>query len=402
MDTLVKIADSAHNDAFGRLRVSNPYTIFDSKQVFDNLPLRWSDGAITGTGTTSTYTKALAATVLGVSANTLGTRVRQTFQRFNYQPAKSQLVFITFADFKSTTGITKRVGYFDSTNGLFLQSKNGILSLVNRSGVTGSTVDTEVTQTQWNLDTMDGNGDSKIALDFSKAQILVIDFEWLGVGRVRFGFVVDGKVYYCHQILNTNRVTNVYMSTPNLPIRYEIGNSGTGAASTLKCICSSVISEGGLEPSGLLFSADNATTKVDADVAGTTYALVGIRLKSAYIGATIELLNAGVITTTSTSLKWSLLWNPTVAGTFTYADITNSACQKATGATTNTVTGGVQLDSGYLTSTAQSRGGLDTAVNNALHLGADINGVVDSIILAVTPIDANADVFGTLSWREII
>lgn len=402
MDTQITIQDSAHNDAFGRLRVSNPFTIFDSKQIFDNTPLRWSDGAITGTDTTSVYTKAQASTVIGVTNAKLGTRVRQTFQRFNYQPAKSQLIFMTFADFVSTSGITKRVGYFDASNGLFLQSKNGAVSFVNRSGVTGTVVDNVIARNAWNLDYMDGNGKSGIRLDFSKAQILVIDFEWLGVGRVRFGFVVDGKIYYAHQILNTNNIANVYMSSPNLPLRYEIANDGTGATSTLKCICSSIISEGGAEPKGLLFSHDNGVTKVDANVVGTTYALLGIRLKSAYLGAIIELLNFSTMTTTATAFKWRLMWNATVAGTFTYSDLTNSACQVATGVTANEVTGGIQLDSGYVPASATTRGSIESTINNALHLGADINGVMDTVVLAVTPFDANADILGSLAWREVI
>lgn len=402
MDTQILIKDSPHNDAFGRLRVSNPYTVFDSKQIFDNLPLRWSDGAIIGAGTTSVYTKAQASTTIGVTNNTLGTRVRQTFQRFNYQPAKSQLLFITFADFLTSAGITKQVGLYDGYNGLFLQSKDGATAFVNRTSVGGPVVDNVISRNQWNLDYMDGNGPSKIALDFNKAQILVIDFEWLGVGRVRYGFVVDGKIYYAHQILNTNNTTNVYMSTPNLPIRYEIANSGSGPTSTLKCICSSLISEGGAEPKGLLFSTDNGVTKVDANEVGKTYALVGIRLKSTYIGAIIDLLNFSVIAATATAFKWSILWNPTVAGTFTYADITNSACQRALGATANEVTGGVQLDSGYAPASAQIRGQIEQNLNNAVHLGADINNVVDQIVLAVTPLDANADIFGSIAWREIV
>jgi len=398
----ITILDSAHNDAFGRLRVSTPFTIFDSKQVFDNSPLRWSDGATSGTDTTSVYTKAKASTVIGVTNAKAGVRVRQTFQRFNYQPAKSQLLFITFADFATTSGITKRVGLYDVSNGLFLQSKDGAVSFVNRTGVTGTVIDNVIARNAWNLDYMDGNGKSKIRLDFSKAQILVIDFEWLGVGRVRFGFVVDGKIYYAHEMLNTNNVSDVYMSTPNLPIRYEIANDGSGVTSTLKCICSSLISEGGSEPKGLLFSHDNGVTKVDANTVGTSYALLGIRLKTAYLGAVIEPLNVALMTTTATSFKWRLMWNATVAGTFAYTDLTNSACQIATGVTANEVTGGIQLDSGYVPASAQTRGAIEGALNNALHLGADINGVMDTLVLAVTPFDASADILGSIAWREVI
>jgi hypothetical protein len=233
--TGIKATDSPSIDAFGRWRVSNPETIFDSKQLHDNAPLIYDDQEVSGGSTTSSHSTATASTTIGVGATTAGKRVRQSFMRFNYQPGKSQLIFCTGVLDKSGggTGITRGFGYYDDNNGLFLQDKEGVIQFVKRSSTSGSPVDTEVNQSSWNIDTMDGTGASGITLDFSKAQILVIDFEWLGVGRVRMGFVVDGIVYYCHQFNHANSVSTVYMSTPNLPVRYEIDNDGTGAASTL-------------------------------------------------------------------------------------------------------------------------------------------------------------------------
>ena len=79
------------SDAFGRLRTSEPYTIFDSKQIFDNQPLFWDDQEESGSGTTSVHDADAARTRIGVANTTAGKRTRQTFMRFNYQPGKSQL-----------------------------------------------------------------------------------------------------------------------------------------------------------------------------------------------------------------------------------------------------------------------------------------------------------------------
>jgi hypothetical protein len=398
-------ADNASVDAFGRQRVAAPHTLFDSKQLYDNQPLFWDDQEISGSGTGSSHSTATAATVLSVGA-AAGKRTRQTFRRFNYQPGKSQLVLTTFSDFDVGDGITKRVGYFDDNNGLFLENVGVLgssgstqtLQVVRRSKVTGSVVDTAVTQTNWNIDPMDGTGPSGVELDISTSQILLIDLEWLGVGRVRMGFVIDGAIYHVHEFLNANNLSTVYMSTPNLPVRYELENDGSGGADTLAAICCSVISEGGQEETGIDRSASTGNTHIDANAADTKYAVLGLRLKASYIGTTVLLKRFTMLAETNDDFEWSVMWNPTVAGTFAYADQPNSACQAAFGATANTVSGGTLLDSGY----GNAASALALPLNNALILGSTISGTVDELVLCARPISSNADIQATLTWRELL
>ena len=385
-------------DAFARSRESSPETLFDSKQIFDNLPLFWDDQEVSGGGTGSTHSSDTASTAISVSDSTAGERVRQTYRRFNYQPGKSHLIMATFAGMDSSTGITKEVGYFDSNNGIFLRSKGGYLYVVQRSSSSGAVVDTEVIQSQWNIDKLDSRGGSGKRLDISKSQILLIDLEWLGVGRVRVSFVIDGYIAYFHEFLNANNLSEVYMSTPNLPVRYGIANDGTGPAASLMTICSTVISEGGAQKTGIVRSASTGNTQVDANSADTLYAVIGIRLKSAYIGATVLIESMSMLSESNGEFEWSLWWNPTVAGTFTYADETNSAVQTAKGATANTVSGGYMIESGYANSDNAAR----SAISNALILGSAIDGTVDQIVLAVRTTGANADIQGTLVWRELL
>ena len=100
---------------------------------------------------------------------------------------------------------------------------------------------------------------------------VIIDYEWLGVGRVRVGFIIDGLIKYCHYFNHSNddTFTSVYMSSPNLPLRYDIQSDGTNPGE-LDHICSTVISEGGIEQTGTLRSVDNGTTEVVATNAKTT------------------------------------------------------------------------------------------------------------------------------------
>lgn len=415
----IQASDSASIDAFGRWRISSPQTLFDSKNVFndpgqtdatqENQPLFYDNQETSGSGTSTSYRPNESAQRLSVSATTAGTRVRQTKMRFNYQPGKSLSVLMSFNFHGQIAGITKREGIFDANNGLFveLDGANDV-NLVTRTYVTGSPVDNKVEQANWNIDKMDGTGPSGITLDWTKTQILAADYEWLGVGRVRMGFVVDGITYYAHEFLNTNVLDVVYMQTPNLPLRSEITNDGTGVAAYMDQICSTVISEGGLEDLGILRYASTAGTHIDMATENTIYAILGIRLKSAYIGSTIKLVNAALqLHTASHNCEWIIKFNPTIAGTFSYTDQTNSAVQVARGAAANTVTGGYDLVGGFIESGGNASGANGSAsrqLENALLVGSSINGTVDEIVLCARPIGGSTavDIEGSLTWRELV
>lgn len=249
---------------------------------------------------------------------------------------------------------------------------------------------------------MDGTGPSGVTLDLSKAQILIIDFEWLGTGRVRIGFIIDGNIFFVHEFNTANVLSVVYMSTPNLPLRYEIENTGAGGATILEHLCSTVISEGGVDDLGILRSQSLEVATVNANVIGTYYALLGIRQKSARLDSTIAMIRLSTLSTTNDPYHWQIRWNPTVAGTFVYADETNSLVQIAKGDTSgnpsaNTVTSGTIVDSGYGTENSS----LDTVITNTLRLGATISGTQDEIVLCVTPGSVNLDITGAFTWREL-
>lgn len=387
--------EAAANDAFGRLRVSEPTTVFDCKQLNDNQPLFFDDSEVSGGGTSSSYNSNQASTTISVSNVTAGNRVRQTFQRFNYQPGKSHQVLLTGILGSSQTGIAGKLGYFDDNNGLFFEINSTGFCVVKRTYTSGSAVDTKVYQANFNLDTLDGNGPSGVTIDTTKTLIYTLDMEWLGVGRVRMGVIIEGTTIYCHEFLHSNVETLVYISTPNLPIRYEIDNDGTGAAASLTHICSSVSSEGGTDKKGILRHVDSGS--ISSLSSGTKYAILGIRLKSTHIDITTLLESISIIGTgTNDKGHWELIFNPTVAGTFTYSGLTNSATEYATGANTNTVTAGTETDGGYFTDVATT-----LTSPNAKNLGSYIDGTVEELVLCVTPITNNITVQASMTWREL-
>ncbi len=403
--------NNATGDAFGRLRASQPATLFDSKQIFDNQPLFWDEELESGAGITSGHSADTASTVITSTLNTAGVFTRQTFESFNYRPGKSQLIYMTGILDRSGggTGVQRGIGLYNDDNGLFFQDNEGTIEVVRRTNVTGSPVDNAVTQPNWNIDVMDGTGVSGITLDWSKTQIFAIDFEWLGVGRVRMAVNVAGVTYPVHEFLNANVLDKVYMSTPNLPLRYQMITTGSSPASTMECICSSVISEGGSEDLGLVRSASTAGTSLAANVVGTKYAVIGIRLKSAYIGSVVKILSAAIqIQTASDTGEWTLMLNPTVADaswTSAWGDLTNSPLQTAVGVTANTVTGGTQVGHGFAESGnagAGSSGSTASFVDSSRYIGAAIDGTVDELVLCwLNTSGTNHNIEGSLTWREL-
>lgn len=384
-------------DAFGRFRVANPQTLFDSKQLHDADPLRWDDQEVSGTGTSSAFTADNALTTMSVTASTAGKRVRQSKMRFNYQPGKSQLIVLTAVMGAQASGITQQLGYFDDSNGVFFSCEDGVLYCVVRTFTSGAAVDTKIPQSQWNGDRVDGKSRSgSFDLDLSKANIFFIDVEWLAVGRVRFGVFVAGQPVVVHSINHENTLDTVYMTTPNLPVRYSLENDGAGDASSLRHICSTVISEGGAQDIGVLRYKSTEGTHVDANVIGTVYAVVGLRLKSTHLDCIAKVTANSMLIKTNDDFEWKLIINPTVAGTFTYSDETNSCVQTAAGATANTVTGGTDVDGGWIASNSST----SNTLRSALYIGSLIDGTPDEIVLCARPLTSNADIEGSLQWRE--
>jgi len=305
-------------------------------------------------------------------------------------------------------GITKREGIFDTNNGLFLELNNSVAYFVKRSYTSGSAVDTRVSQSSWAIDSMDGTGSSGIKIDWSKTQIMIIDYEWLGVGRARMGFVIDGMIYYAHEFLNTNVSEVVYMSTPNLPLRSEIINDSYGVDDSITQICSTVISEGGSQDLGIIRYASTSGNHIDIDGENTLYSIMGIRPKTEYIGATIKILNASLqIQSASHKIEWKLVLNPTTTTALSYSNQTNSAVQIAVSGSNNTTVGGIDITGGWLESAGNSSGGagsLDRGIENALAMGSKLDGTVDEIILCARPVggSTSVNVEASLSWRELV
>ena len=281
--TITSTVLDGQQDAFGRLRTSDAFTLGDYKHTYGIDP-NFRD-ALTNGGTV-THIPNQAAARLATSNNSSSKAIHQTKMYHNYMPGKSQLIKTTINFYAPVANVTKRTGYFDDLNGIYFEQNGaGVLSFVIRTNTSGTASDARrIVQSSWNKDKCDGTGPSGFNLDITKTQIVFIDFQWLGVGRVRCGFVHDGQMIIAHEFYNSNNLTEVYISNPNLPIRCEILNTGTTAGGFFDQICSTVVSEGGYMESGIDFSIDSGQTSQTITVANGMYPVLAIRLKNSFRG----------------------------------------------------------------------------------------------------------------------
>ena len=386
-------------DAFGRIRVSQPYTLFDSQNRY-GIDGQFSTSTA-GSGA-ATHLSNESSVNMAVSTTSGDEVVRQTFRVFPYQPGKSLLLLATFKMDAAKTNLRQRVGYFGTNNGVFLeQGANGI-TFVSRTSTSGSPSDARyVAKASWNGDKLDGTGTSGITLDLTKTQILFLDFEWLGVGSVRCGFVIDGQFIVAHTFHNANIQTSVYMTTAILPVRYEITNTGTVASSSaMKQICSSVMSEGGYEAVSQEHSARMVSATSGSYITTTFKPLVSIRLASASLGAVLLPYNLNFLPTTSDNYELALFKNTTLTTpTWTAVSSTSNAEQDIA---STSMTGGTIVYSEYTTGKS-GRVPLATGsgYNWDLQLGSSLAGTSDIYTLAARTVSATGGGIGSLSFYDL-
>ena len=389
-------------DIFGRQRVSTPLTLFDSTHRYKDNGL-WTTAT---TGTASATFNADQGLVDLVVDNSINSEVvRETTKVFSYQPGKSLLVLNTFVMQAKKTGLRQRVGYYNDYNGIYFEVNNSTVNFVERSYVSGGLAETRVAQSSWNADKLDGTGPSGLTLDTSKAQIFWMDIEWLGVGSVRTGFIINGQIIVCHIFNHANLISSTYITTASLPLRYEIKNTAaTSGSSTLKQICSTVISEGGYELRGLQQSIGtpiNAPSSLA--VAGTYYPVISVRLKSTALDGIIILTALSMMGIgNGINYSWQVIASGTTTGGSWISAGTNSAVEYNISGTS--FTGGRILASGFINSSNQGSPSIDVLKEALFKFQLERNGLTSTpyeLTLAVTAGNNSQNIFASVDWEEI-
>jgi hypothetical protein len=386
-------------DAFGRLRVSEPFTLFDTQaRYYDHQQF---SNAIVGTGNV-VYVANQSSFQLNVGTASGDSVIRETKRVFPYQPGKSQLALNTFCFNTPKTNLRQRVGLFGASDGVFFENDGTYNYMVIRSGSTG--VEERVRQDAWNGDQLTGAGGaanpSGITLYPQRTQIFYSDVEWLGVGSVRVGFIINGVYILCHTFNHANQSgnTKVYMTTATLPIRYEITNTGIVASPSMATqICSTVISEGGYNNFGTTQSAGTGTTQKRLSNSNTYYPIVSIKLNSSRLDSIVFPRQIDVLSPSVNYYRWVLLQNPTLTGA-TFASTSPTGTVDIDTAAT-AVSGGIEIQSGYASSRELAQ--LSAVDYFQFQLGRTLAGVSDVVTLAIAATANNADVLAELGWQEL-
>ena len=384
-------------DAFGRVRVSPPVTIFDSQNRYAKSSD--FDESVSGSAT-STYATNESSVLLNVTNASGDKVVRETKRVFPYQPGKSLLVLNTFVMPTAHANLRCRVGYFSTQNGVFFERSGTALRMVRRTYTSGSVVDNVVAQADWNGDKLDGTGSSGLTIDTTKAQIFWQDFEWLGVGSVRTGFVINGKFIVCHTFNHANILALVYMTTAVLPIRYEIENTGaTDGSRTMRQICSTVISEGGYEKKAALQTARRSSA---ASVGTTLVPLLSLRLDSDRLDAVVIPDGYFVLplATSSAEFEVQLIRNATLTGA-SWTQTTSDNVEFDVSATA--VSSGTLVDSIYVKESNQVSSSVSNnrEYNYSMQFGRTLAGVSDTYTVAARTLSGTHSALATFPFWDL-
>ncbi len=395
-------------DAFGRLRVSEPYTLFDSQhQDVEND--KW-DTLITGSGT-KTHLSNESTIKLEIGTANNDSIIRETLRTMPYQPGKSLLIMNTFAMGEPKANVVQRVGYFGANNGIFFENDSGNNYVVLRSSVTGNVVETKIAQTDWNVDKFDGTGYSsqgagpehQTGLNANKSNLFWIDIEWLGVGDVRCGFLVDGLLKTAHIFHNDNKNDTVYMRSAILPLRYEIFNKGVTASNTaMRQICSTVISEGGYTQINQTRSASNPLTGKNLTNL-INNPMVSVRLKNGRLNAVVIPVSVDMYGLQATAFKYRIYENVTSLTNASW-QTTDSSSAVEYDISATAMVGGTLLKEGIFKGLEVAREiNLREELNGVIQLTRKINAANGDIFtIAIEPTTNNDDAIVALSWQEHI
>jgi hypothetical protein len=397
---VIATLDGTNLDAFGRLRVSNPVTLFDSQNRY--LPGRQFSN-VTATGGNVQYVANESSFNLNVSTANGSSAIQQSRFVQPYQPGKSMLVMESFCMGTLIANCRQRVGYFTANDGIYFEADGTALYLVIRSSASGSVVEERIAQANWNTDSLSnlvGTNPSGITLNPALVNIFWCDIEWLGVGTVRAGFVIDGQFIVCHKFNHANQAgnTKVYMTTATLNPRYEITNTGvTTGNTTLKQICSTVISEGGYAPATTENYLTSGIQPTRVAAANVYTSLCTIRLNPAYPDAVVIPAQLDLLLTDVQYGQYQLVLNASNVSGLTYANVTNSVVQANNSAVQ--IGDGTVLYGGVTSSRDTLTVSEDVAAR--LQLGRQANGTPDTLTLCVGYSNPNADLIWRFGWQEV-
>jgi hypothetical protein len=354
-------------DAFGRLRTSDPESIWT---FIPRTALHTDDLWDQETSGSATITLDTTATTVNLNTTTASgdEAIRASYRNFIYTPGKANSILMTCNFSGADANVRKRIGQFDSSDGWFWELNGSDLKVVIRSSASGSIVDNGVSQASWNLDKLDGSGPSGLTLDLDNVQILMLDYQWLGAGRVRFGFSIGGSIIYCHEFTQANLSPNLYSAHPHLPFRAEIKNlTSTVSPAVFKLTCFSISVEGGDKAQGIPVPVSSGT--IETTIGSTETYLFSVSLRPAFHRQAIAPTSFQFISTSGTkAILIRVYYKGTLSGA-SWSDIGDISRYDTSGS----LSGGKLLEGYYLDVGGATRIDPSGSFSADLNLGSSID-----------------------------
>lgn len=411
-------------DLFGRINTATPTTIFTTHVAFTQ-QLENIQYLSTGTGS---FFYDISNTVMQHRVGTgAGRAVRQSREYLLYQPGKLQSCHITLVpelsgNFDNSVAI--RAGLFDDyrdksaepnqpSMGHFFELSGNTWYVVERANSYDNVTNvTRIPQSNWNLDTVNGNRATSpsgyiLKIPPNTGVLFTIDRQWLGVGIVRMGIVFNGKPIFVHAF-HDRLFGRPYTHLPKLPLRWEIEKVEGGATkpSIMGSICASLQVFGEYQPFGVIFALPSSLA-IAQPIDGTLRPCLVIRLQQKYCRATFKLISIDFYAPQG-DISYTVFKNSGINGTpaLTFTPFPDSRslveyCYITT-PTNYTITDGMPIRSGFVAKNASFKDELTTQELITSHsICSDIQGNTDTLIIACTEF-TNTNVYVTARWLEIV
>jgi len=419
---LILTDTNGNSDAFDRLRVSKPKTLYEIHHTFSKEP-RLIDEFLSGSGA-SAHSATGAYVAMTTSSGVAGKVIRQSYEYIPYQPGKSKLMLFT-GILEMAGGVAdsiSRMGCFDAStdkssvagtgNGHFFELNGTTMNVVERL----NNVDTTIAQASWNVDAFDGSGPSGFTISgaaWGKSRIFAVDQEWLGVGVVRMGLFINGAFKEGHRFNHSGvgtpsstAITAPYTKMAKLPIRYEIvSTADTVADSEMRMMCSTVLSEGGFEPVGRIF-AFSGHTEITVDSASVFEPLFSLRLvetepsnRASIILKNIHLINISGASKYAHFHLFLLDASSKITGG-SWVNPNESVGEYNSTATAVNTSGAISVGSGYIEIKTSEEFPYENYLNSPI-INSAIDGTSKVLCIAAVKLGANVGMYGGMEWIEV-
>jgi len=400
----VSLSDVATN-SHDRLRVTDYETVWYNTFQFSREDDQWDQASVSSGA--ATWNSANSGVDLTTTTSSTSSIIRQTQRVMLYTPGRPAQLNQQIKFAVPTNNMTQRVGLFDSNNGFFFETVGTTINCVIRSNTTGSVVDTRVAQANWTGDKLNGTGPSGITLDFTKQQLLHMDYEWYGVGSVQFGFIMNDQIVNFHTFYAANLLPSVWCATPFLPVRLELFNTGPAAVSTLRQGSNSILIDGQTNSNRGTSNSFYSPIGGSAVAQSVFIPVLGIRLKSSALNAVCRpfaMEAGGYITTgggdtgaTSGAIAYQVIKNPTLTGA-SWTDHPNTTSFMQTDTAATAYTGGTIVASGFMLSGSQR---IDFGDDIHFQLGRQSMGTVsDTFVVVIAGVGGARTAYTSLQWTE--